>query len=97
MNSDCPPKADAGLKPGECKVKLEEVRLTELVHSTHPVPDICGWSAALTHLAENAQSGLQRDRLKKEEFCFCSVECSGGELLSLSSLFLFEVLTRLFI
>lgn len=58
MNSDCPPKADAGLKQGEFKVKHSEVNhqhLTKLVHSVYRVPDICVLVCVLTHLAENAR------------------------------------------
>lgn len=72
MNCDSPPKADAGLKPGEFNVKLRGVNfILELLHvSSHCL--LWAGPCADTFVRKCVQSGLQQGRLKKEKFCFCS-------------------------
>lgn len=93
INGDSPPKADAGLKPGETTVCLSEVNVPEFLHSSQPAPNVCGLVCVMT---ENMDQAAAR-HWRKGSFVFCYSECSGRECLSLPCLFLFEVLTRLFI
>lgn len=79
FDSSCPPKADASLKPGEF-----EVGATEVVRSrAYLLSAVCGPLCTLTHLAETLAEWKTREVL----FMFWR-ERSGGELLSLCSLFL---------
>lgn len=63
MNGDCPPKADAGLKPGEFKVNVKEVKLPTVLHSACPVPDICGKACVVTANAQRTRQFVDKEVL----------------------------------
>lgn len=80
MNTNCPPKADTGLKPGEFKVSLKETNLTEVLHNAHS--DIWHLHTGLCFDTTHSKFCSETDKRKKsfalwnaevESFCHCQV------------------------
>lgn len=81
MNTNCPPKADTGLKPGEFKVGLKETNLREVLQNAQPVSDICRVVCVLTQHTHKEFCSETDERKRSfalwnaevESFCHCQV------------------------